>query len=174
MVYDPAPTLQERFTSARECLVEMFPGSRRPGETYTGFMKALRKALGRQPASDDPLQTWLRERHERMAGRWWRRHGWVAFAADGSRVEVPRTAANQKALGCAGRDKSGPQLAVTTLYHVGTGLPWSWRIGPGTDGERKHLQEMLGCLPGEALLIADAGFTGYDLLREILRGAYPS
>jgi hypothetical protein len=173
MVYDPSPSLQDRFANARQCVAEMFPQERRPGKTYQGFSKALRAALGKRPPTDkDPLQVYLRERHRRLAGRHWERYGWVALACDGSRVEVPRTAENEEAFGCAGREKTGPQLAVTTLYHMGTGLPWAWRIGPGTDAEREHLREMLRWLPAGALLVADAGFTGYDLLVEILHRGY--
>ena len=68
----------------------------------------------------------------------------------------------------AGRKKTGPQLALTVLYHMGTGLPWAWRTGPGTDAERAHLRSMLATLPSGSLLVADAGFTGYDLLRTLL------
>jgi hypothetical protein len=82
-------------------------------------------------------------------------------------VEVPRTKANA-ALGCAGRKKTGPQLFVTTLYHMGTGLPWNWHIGAGTESERDHLRAMLTSLPTGSLIVGDAGFTGYDLLNAIL------
>ena len=80
-----------------------------------------------------------------------------AFAVNGSQVECPRTAANEEALGCAGRTKTGPQLFVTTLWHMGTGLPWDFRIGPGTASERRHLEEMLADLPADALAVADPG-----------------
>ena len=72
------------------------------------------------------LQRQLRHRPRSLAGPFWYRDGWVAFAADGTRVELPRTVANEKAFGCAGRDKTGPQLQLTSLYHLGTGLPWAW------------------------------------------------
>jgi hypothetical protein len=52
---------------------------------------------------------------------------------------------------------------------MGTGLPWAFRIGPGTDSERNHLRDLLGLLPPRALLVADAGFVGYDLMAAILR-----
>ena len=107
-----------------------------------------------------------------MAGTHWLRQGWCAFAVDGSRVECPRTKSNQDALRCAGRKKTGPQLFLTTILHMGTGLPWAFRIGPGTDSERNHLRDVLGLLPPRALLVADAGFVGYDLLAAILRGGY--
>jgi len=114
----------------------------------------------------------LREQMRQFAGQHWLREGWCAFAADGSRVECPRTDANKEGLGCAGRKKTGPQLFLTTLWHMGTGLPWDYRIGPGTDSERNHVRDMLGDLPAHSLLIADAGFTGYDLLRSIIQAGH--
>jgi hypothetical protein len=93
----------------------------------------------------------------------------LASAVDGSRVEWPRSAANEKALKCAGRTKTGPQLFLTALFHVGTGLIWDFRRGPGTASERDHLLQMLDTLPGGALLLADAGFTGYDFMSQVLR-----
>ena len=94
----------------------------------------------------------------------------MAVAVDGSRVECPRTQANQETLKCAGREKTGPQLQLTALRHLGSGLLWDWRVGPGVESERSHLREMIDTLPVGALLVADAGFTGYDLFRAILDG----
>ena len=51
---------------------------------------------------------------------------------------------------------------------MGSGLPWRWRMGPGTDAERNHLRSMLKTLPEESLLVADAGFTGYELFKAFL------
>ena len=62
------------------------------------------------------------------------------------------------------------QLFLTTILHMGTGLLWAFRIGPGTDSERNHLRDLLGLLPPQTLLVADAGFVGYDLLTAILQG----
>ena len=106
-------------------------------------------------------------RHRSVAGSYWQRDGWVAFAADGTRVELPRTAANEKAFGCAGRDKTGPQLQLTSLYHLGTGLPWTWQIGAGTESEQVHLRHLARRLPADSLLVADAGFTSFELLRSL-------
>src|SRR4051812_2010063 len=36
--WDPGLTLADRFAGARACLVDMFPGRRRPGGTYDGFI----------------------------------------------------------------------------------------------------------------------------------------
>jgi hypothetical protein len=103
-----------------------------------------------------------------FAGKHWLREGWLAFAADGSRFECPRTARNEATLGCAGKERTAPQLFLTTLWHMGTGLPWDFRIGPGTASERRHVEDMLADLPPQSLVVADAGFVGYDLCTRIL------
>ena len=163
MAWSAEQTLEARFDATREVVRSLFP-KWRLGKSYTGWYEAqlkwltpLRPALGKR----------MRQQAQAMAGRHWRREGWCAFAADGSRVECPRTKANEEELKRAGREKTGPQLFVTTLLHMGTGLPWDSRIGPGTASERRHLEEMLPDLPPNSLLVADAGFTGYDFYRRI-------
>jgi Transposase DDE domain len=163
MVWSAGQSLQVRFKETRQVVRSLFP-KWKLGKSYTGWYEAqlkwltpLRPALGRR----------LRQQLHSMAGRHWQREGWCAFAVDGSRVECPRTEANEQALKCAGREKTGPQLFVTTLLHLGTGLPWDFRIGPGTASERRHLEEMLPDLPRQSLVIADAGFTGYELYRRL-------
>lgn len=63
---------------------------------------------------------------------------------------------------------TSPQMWLTLLWHVGTGLPWDWRSGPSDSSERDHVREMLHKLPENALLVADAGFVGYDFWKAIL------
>lgn len=164
MAWSAEQTLQSRFEEARDVLRSIFP-KWTLGRTYTGWYEAQLKWLTPlQPA----LSKRLRLQIEALAGKHWHREGWCAFAADGSRVECPRTEANETELKCAGRKKTGPQLFVTTLLHMGTGLPWDFRIGPGTASERRHLEDMLADLPPRALVVADAGFTGYEFYRRIL------
>jgi hypothetical protein len=161
MVLDGSTHLKDRFAHARQLVGQLFPGRKRPGQSYQGYVAAcgrLRRGHWRA------LQRQLRERHRQIAGPFWRRDGWVAFAADGTRLELPRTAANERAFGCAGRDKTGPQLQLTSLYHLGTGLPWAWQIGAGTESEQGHLRHLARWLPADSLLVADAGFTSFDLL----------
>lgn len=164
MVLSVEQSLQTRFEASREVLRSLFP-KWALGTSYTGWYNAqLKWITPLRPALSRRLQQQL----QAMAGKHWEREGWCAFTVDGSRVECPRTEANQLQLKCAGRDKTGPQLFLTTLLHMGTGLPWDFRIGPGTDSERRHLEDMLASLPRQALVVADAGFTGYDLFRRLL------
>jgi hypothetical protein len=164
MVWSAEQTLQARFEETREVVRSLFP--KWPlGKSYTGWYEAQLKWLTPlRPA----LSKRLRQQLQMLAGRHWLREGWCAFAADGSRVECPRTKANQDELKCAGKKKTGPQLFVTTLLHMGTGVPWDFRIGPGTASERRQLEEMLPDLPPPSLLVADAGFTGYEFYRRML------
>jgi hypothetical protein len=171
MVLDGSEHLKDRFAHARQDVVTLFPGRKRPGQTYQGYVKACRQLRRRRPQA---IHGQLRKRHRESAGPFWRRDGWVAFAAKpapaqagGTRVELPRTAAHEKAFGCAGRDKSGPQLQLTSLYQMGTGLPWAWQIGAGSESEQVHLRHLMRWLPADSLLVADAGFTSFDLLRSL-------
>ena len=63
---------------------------------------------------------------------------------------------------------NSPQMWLTTMFHVGTGLPWDWRIGPSDSSERDHLRQMIAALPAGALVTADAGFVGYETWKAIL------
>jgi hypothetical protein len=63
---------------------------------------------------------------------------------------------------------NSPQMWLTTMFHVGTGLPWDWRIGPSDSSERDHLRQMIEALPAGALVTADAGFVGYQTWKAIL------
>jgi len=167
--WESARSLGERLAAACATLDRMFPGGGRlGGASYQGWAKALARAgddLHRRVAAR--LRDLTREAGVR--GRCWVRDGQLAFAVDGTRVDVPRTAANRRALRRAGRRGTGPQLYLTVLYHVGTGLPWAWEVGRSTADERRHLRRMLGLLPAGALLVADAGFVGYDLLCTLRR-----
>lgn len=164
-----APGLVERFTQARAALAGLFPQRRRPGRTYAGLaagsekhgVEALRQFL-------DCLRPTVRSF---LAGTW-ETCGWILFAVDGTRCEAPRTRSNQRRLRRAGREKCGPQWSLTALLHLPSRVLWDWRQGAGPENERGHLRAMLESLPPGALLLADAGFTGYSLLKALLdRGA---
>jgi hypothetical protein len=67
---------------------------------------------------------------------------------------------------------TSPQLWLTVLWHVGSGLPWAWRTGPSGASERDQLVAMVPELPAHALLVADAGFVGYDLWQTLLTAGH--
>jgi len=165
MAWAEGQTLATRFEEACE-LGRLWHPHWKLGESYGGFTAALgRWSEELAPAVVRRFQRVMRP----LAGRHWLRCGWCALAADGSRIETPHTTANEAGLGCAGREKTAPQVFLTTLWHMGLGLPWDFRLGPGTDSERRHLEDMLPSLPPRALLVADAGFVGYELCCRILQ-----
>ncbi|MCK4343636.1 MAG: IS4 family transposase [Phycisphaerae bacterium] len=162
----PGSKLQEAFAATRETLVAMYPTRRRPGRELSGFLKALRK---RSAGLLSLVTKTLRERTAEQAGRHWRWKQWVVLGVDGSRINSPRTVANEEVFGCAGKTRTAPQQLLLTIFHVATGLPWAWRRGAGDASERHLLRDALPELPEHTLLLADAGFTGYDLLGTLQR-----
>ena len=85
-------------------------------------------------------------------------------AARRPRPRQPATARHKKA--------TSPQLWLTLLWHVGSGLPWAWRTGPSGASERDHLLAMVPELPAQALVVADAGFVGYDFWQALLTAGH--
>ena len=167
MAWQSAPTLKDGFEACWHVLAGMYPSRRRSGHTYKGFIKALEQHSQRLLAV---VSAALREAVSKTAHVHWEIEGWVVMGVDGSKVECPRTVADEEAFGWAGKDHSRPQQSLTTVLHVGTGIVWDWRRGMGRDAERRHLREMISTLPARALLLADAGFTGFELLRELMEG----
>lgn len=163
--WDQASTQLSRFAGARKTLTSMLPSRRVVGRSYQGFIKAL---LPLQQRLLELVCSHLRGQIKRLAGRHWSREGIVAFAIDGSRIECPRTKINEQAFGLGGKKGCGPQMWLTTLWHMGTGLPWAFMQGRSDSSERHHLREMLPLLPQQSMIVGDAGFVGFQLLGEII------
>jgi hypothetical protein len=123
--------------------------------------------------------------------------GFEVFAVDGSRLELPRTESNESRFSprsarsaqkrrskgakrrkpASRRDRAersrakkanSPQMWLTVMWHVATGLPWDWRTGPSDSSERDHFREMIAALPKGALSAADAGFVGYHCWKDVI------
>ena len=163
MSWDEAPTLSARFEKARDLLQRWFPEWTVP-TSYGGYVVALQRWL---PEIVLRVRERLQERARASCGKSWKTGRWVVFAADGSRFECPRTAANEKVLKCAGKEHTAPQIFNTTLIHLPSNTLWDFRTGPGTDSERRHLEDMLADLPADSLVTADAGFIGYELCQRL-------
>ncbi len=164
MSWDEGQTLRVRWDHACTAAHALHPHWQL-GASYSGFSEAL---VRETPRLSEAIKQRFRRLMQALPGNAWKCGQWLAFAVDGSRQEAPHTAANEKELGCAGRDKTAPQVFITTMWHVGLGLPWDYRVGPGTDSERHHAFDMVDELPLYALLVADAGFVGYELCRKLL------
>jgi hypothetical protein len=172
MAWEEAATLTQALKYARQTLIAWFPKGRRPGKTYTGFVAAsLRHSPVLLALMQECLWEWIAAIAQR--GNCWLVHGWVPIGADGTREPAPRTKANRRGLGGLGRDGLNPQGWLTNLIHLGTGLPWCFTADRGDSSERMHLRQMLGTLPAQSLLIADAGFVGYGLWRMMLQLGQP-
>jgi hypothetical protein len=181
--------LIERFATARKIIIDRFPEQDEPAGSYQAFMKLLGKWTEPLRAA---LSAAFRRRMPEVLGSVWKVADWTVFAADGSRVDVPRTrkneeryspksklsreaqkrrrAARRRRTQQAARERKAnvPQIWITLLWHVGSGLPFDWRTGPSDSSERAYLQEMLRTLPPGSLLTADAGFVGYALWKMLL------
>lgn len=169
--------LHDRYTMAGEVIGQWFPGEF-IATSYRGFMNALST---HRLKLIDVIAATLRThmlREQRMIETI---SGLIPFVVDGSKIAAPWTKQNEETLGKKGRKPKStnckrqetdlrPQLTLTLLWHLGWGLPWAWKRGGVADAERTQFRELLQQLPRNALLIADAGFVGYLLWKEILEG----
>lgn len=155
----------ERFEMARGLVSLCRPKRRRAGITAQGFQKALGRVPMRPLVA---LAAAVRRRLLKLLGDEALAQGFIPLGCDGSRLECCRNDELLARLGKAGKPDSVPALWVTALVHLTTGIPWSWRLGRGNASERAHLKHLLTTLPALALIIADAGYHGYDLAAAIL------
>jgi hypothetical protein len=191
-------TLTERFAVSRKIIRFVLGEQHEPAGSYQAFIKLLRKWT--EPLKR-LLVAEFRKRMGQGLAAVWTVKGWLVFAVDGTRVGVPRTAGNEERYASksklarsarkqrkerrkkksrrqrgkqAARQRKAniPQISLTVLWHVGSGLPWDYRTGPSDSSERRHLLEMLPSLPGKSLLTADAGFVGYEFCQEVLKAGH--
>lgn len=160
MALSQAPNLAGRFAFARRVVNGWRLSRHVVGKTYQGLIQALTKA---SPRLLHALGVHLRPQIQKVAGPYWKMGRWVALGVDGSKFDLPRTQAHLDHFGKAGKKRCGPQAYLTTIFHLRTGLPWDARIGRADASERAHLRKMVRHLPQDTLLVADAGFVGYDL-----------
>lgn len=187
-------TLTERFRVARKIIGRLRGEQEQPAGSYQAFIKLLRRWT-------EPLREGLaeafRQRAQRSLANVWTVSRWLVMAVDGSRLDVPRTRRNEQRYSPhsklsraaqkrgrvrrskrrsrqAARERKAnvPRVWLTMLWHVGSGLPWSWRAGAADSSERGHLREMLPELPPDTLLTADAGFVGYDVWATLLAAGH--
>jgi len=91
-VWGDEETLSKRFVTARKLVIKLFRWQEAPGTCYQGFTKALR---GRTAGLLGVILPYFRRLMQHW-GAFWTVAGWVVFAVDGSRVETPRTKANER------------------------------------------------------------------------------
>ena len=165
MTWSIGDSSHERFEMARGIVAICRPKRRRAGQTAQGFHKALIRLPTRPLVA---LAAALRHRLIVLLGNDLVQHGFIPLGCDGSRLECPRTDELLARMGKAGKDDSAPSMWVTAVVHLTTGVPWSWWLGKGNASERSHLRQLLMTLPQLALIVADAGYNGYDLTAAIM------
>lgn len=92
-VWSDEKTLKDRFATARKIVQRALHLSEEPASSYQAFTKMLRRWTG-------PLLVLLasafQQRMRRDLSKRFRFGGWVVFAGDGSRLELPRTVSNEQ------------------------------------------------------------------------------
>src|SRR5262245_6300452 len=156
----------ERFETARAFYVASYQRKRRPGRSFEGFQRALARvparALRRVAAA-------VRARLHQVFAAYWLVDGFVPLGCDGSTLACPRSPQLERRLRAdTVADSRPPTVWVTAFVHLSLGLLWSWRLGGAHASEQRHLGHLLATLPRRALVVTDAGYTGYELLRAIV------
>jgi Transposase DDE domain len=152
----------ERFEAAKAFCILCRCKQQRPGRTLAGF----HKALARVPLPVlRALAAGVRQRL--MALLPLRVDGFLPLGCDGTRLECPRSKPCERFLSKANQKHSAPTIWLTAVVHLRFGVPWCWRWGKGNADERWHLQQMIPLLPRLTLLVADAGYLGYDLMKRL-------
>ena len=159
----------ERFETARAFCITSHPKRRRPGKTYQGFQKALKALPCRVLYTVAHL---IRKQILSRFSSLMKTDGWFVLGCDGSRIRTPRTEELEKRLGDSGVDSNSkcktPQVWLTALVHLQSGMPWSWWVGKGDASERNHLVRLIATLPLCALVVTDAGYQSYLLAWKLI------
>jgi hypothetical protein len=165
MTWCAGDSLGERFETARAFYVASYQRRRRPGKTAEGFHKALARlpaaALRRVAAA-------LRARLEQVFADRLAVGGFIPLGCDGTRLSCPRTPELERRLRANAKGQRPPTVLVSALVHLSLGVLWSWRLGGPHASEQDHLVRLLSTLPRRALIVADAGYVGYALLRQLV------
>lgn len=163
-----------------------------PFSSYNGMMNVIVRY--KQTLTESVMQQ-LRAKLHSLMGKQFFTAGWSVFAVDGSRGSTPRTVDNEKAFQSKtyGKGKTAkyrkkktkgmrrqknekkppapplPQIWMTTVQHINSGIPWAWELGPSNASERQHFQTMIAetSFPARTLFVGDAGFVGFDFWKSI-------
>jgi len=194
MTWCAGESLPERFETARAFYVALHQRRRRPGKTFAGFEKALGKVplpvLRAVAQAVRNRIAWVFAERFQVDGfiplgcdgsrlacprsqELERRLGLGKKKQQQAAPDAPACPPTQPLEQCPGlsKDKKNakaapdtPQIWVTAVVHLGLGVLWSWRLGKGDAREREHWRHLLATLPRWTLLVADAGYIGYELL----------
>ena len=179
-------SLLDRFQLAHKVVARLFRKRELPQQSYQAFIKLLRRhSVSLVPA----LVQRLRRRMTEDLKEQFTINGRAVFAVDGTKVLLPKTKSNEAAYAKTRKRKqtrtdvgaktaSGhlrnkvPQFYMTVMFNLGTQLLWDWRAGPSNASETEHLEEMIGSLPSNSIIVADAGFIGYDVWHQVFEAGH--
>jgi hypothetical protein len=189
LAWSSAPTMTECFKKAAKLSKKLFGVL--AVDTFQGLVRAL---VTYGPQLIPRLWTRFHVLMEQIAPQHFRIGKWLPLAVDGSRFTTPRTKSNERTFaaknyGSGKMAKSRakwknkkkrskklstpvkPQIWLTLVWHMGLKLPWCWKTGPSNSSERDHLIELIGShkFPKNTLFCGDAGFTGYEFWKAILK-----
>ena len=177
--------LTDSFAFVHKIVLAIFTTVKYLGTSYQGFTNQLGRYNARMMSVILPH---LRDLTKSKLKDFWLVAGFLLVGVDGSRVQLAWTKSlkaafapkkkkndtkkkhknrtqrykNKQSEKDRQKKAESPQLWLTLLWHVGTGLPYNWRLGPSDSSEREHAMQMFVELPDGALVVADAGFIGYD------------
>jgi hypothetical protein len=159
-------SLPEKFEAAKGFYIVCCPKRCRPGKTFSGFEKALKRLP--MPVLR-ALATALRGRILAVFDQRLFYGDWIPLGCDGTRQTCPRSEELERRLDCGLKAGAAPTVWNTSIVHLMLGIPWCWRFGRGGKAsERAHLVQMISLLPAAALVVADAGYVGYELMRRLI------
>lgn len=159
-------SLPERFEAAKGFYVACCPKRKRPGKSFAGFEKAITKLP--MPILR-ALAAGIRGRFQAIFQERWMVGDFIPFGCDGTRQNCPRTEELERRLGSGGKEGSSPTIWNTSIVHLTLGIPFCWLLGKGSKpSERSHLLSMLCWLPRAALIVADAGYVGYEVVATMM------
>jgi hypothetical protein len=135
------------------------------GKTQRGYLNALARLPRKVFKAVQPM---LRCRIEKILHQHqqWIHKGWIPLGCDGSRLALPRDAELERRFGTSGTGDF-PQMWLTRLVHLPTGVPWCWRLGRSDASERHHLCHLAETVPERGLVVADTVFTGYEVWNKL-------
>ncbi len=164
--YCSGDSLPEKFEAARGFYAVSCPKRKRPGKSFAGFQKAITKLP--MPILR-ALASGIRGRFQVIFRERWTVGNFIPFGCDGTRQNCPRTEELEQRLGTGGKEGSSPTVWNTSIVHLTLGIPFCWRLGKGSKpSERSHLIFMLRWLPQAALIVADAGYVGYEVVATMM------
>ena len=158
-------SLPEKFEAARGFYVVCCSKRKRPGHAF-GIREGSRKASHAHPAG---VGGWDSRADRNDLWQFWKVGNFIPFGCDGTRQTCPRTEELERRLGTGGKEGSSPTIWNTSIVHLTLGFPFCWRLGKGSKAsERGHLISMLPWLPKWALIVADAGYVGYEVTAKMI------